>query len=128
MSTPNELLRAIVPALLVGAACYVLLRWLATPLLNHVETGFEYALNLIVIGLLFPEYCWTRAQRRVSGHAAPFAYTYGDAVCALASATHQCANTVLSALREALSRIGNRGALCGGGLSAAGLLLWPYVW
>lgn len=128
MSTPEELVRATVPALLLGAACYVLLRWLATPLLTHVETGVEYALNLVVMGLLFPEYCWTRAQRRVSGHVAPFAYTYGDAVCALASAGHQCANTVLSALREALGRLGHRGALWGSGLSTGALLLWPHAW
>lgn len=127
MSAPPDALAAVVPALLLGLACYVLLRWMAAPLLTHVETGVEYALNIVVIGLLFPEYCWTRAQRRVFGHAAPFAYTYGDAVCALASAGHRCAGTMLAALREAVGRLGHRGALSGG-LLATGALLWSRGW
>lgn len=127
MSTPEELLQTFVPPFLLGTVCYVMLRWLATPLLTYVGTGVEYALNVAVIGLLFPEYCWTKAQRRISGHAAPFAYTYGDAVCALASAGQQCTNTVLSVLREALSRLDHRGALWGSGLGAGAWLLWPYV-
>ncbi|MFF8830769.1 hypothetical protein [Streptomyces sp. NPDC015131] len=122
-ATPEYVVRALVPALVAGVACYVLLRWAAVPLLAHLETGVEYALNVLVIGFLLPEYCWTRAQRRVSGHAAPFAYTYGDAVCAVASAGHRCTGTVLSALREATGRLGHQGSLCGG-LLGAGVLLW----
>ncbi|MFE0182748.1 hypothetical protein [Streptomyces olivaceus] len=123
MTTPTDVERALVPALIVGVACYVLLRWAAVPLLTHLETGMEYAVNVMIVGLLLPEYCWTRAQRRVSGHAAPLAYIYGDAVCAVASAGHRCVSTVLSALREAVGRLGHRGALWGG-LLGAGALLW----
>ncbi|MFE7566989.1 hypothetical protein ACFU76_08490 [Streptomyces sp. NPDC057539] len=123
MTTTADVVRALMPALIVGVACYVLLRWAAVSLLTHLETGMEYAVNVLVIGLLLPEYCWTRAQRRVSGHAAPFAYTYGDAVCTVASAGHHCVSTVLSALREAAGRLGHRGALWGG-LMGVGALLW----
>ncbi|MFE2265452.1 hypothetical protein [Streptomyces griseosporeus] len=127
MSTPEDVVRALLPALIVGFACYVLLRWAAVPLLAQLETGMEYAVNVMVVGLLLPEYCWTRAQRRVSGHAAPFAYTYGDAVCAVASAGHRCVGTVLWALREAASRLGHRGALGGGLLGTAVLLWWTWA-
>lgn len=123
VNTPEDLVQALLPALVVGVACYVLLRWAAVPLLTHLETGVEYTVNVVVIGLLFPEYCWTRAQRRVTGHAAPFAYTYGDAVCTVASAGHRCVSTVVWALREAANRLGHRGALWGG-LIGAGALLW----
>ncbi|WP_447038111.1 hypothetical protein [Streptomyces sp. DSM 118878] len=125
MSVPSDAGSALVPALLTGVICYVLLRWAAAPLLSHLETGMEYAVNIVVVGLLLPEYCWTRAQRRVTGHAAPFAYTYGDAVCAVASGGHRCVGTVLSALREAASRLGHRGSLYGG-LLAAVALLWSF--
>lgn len=132
MTTPEklfpELLPPLVPALVFGAVCYVLLRWLARPLLAHLGTGVEYALNVAVIGLLFPEYCWTKTQRRVTGHAAPFAYTYGDAVCSLANAARGCVETVLWALGEAVARLGHRGALWGGAVGAIGLLLWPHLW
>lgn len=123
MSTPADVAPALVPSLIVGVACYVLLRWATVPLLTHLETALDYAVNVIVIGLLLPEYCWTRVQRRVSGHAAPFAYTYGDVVCAVASGGSRCVGTVLSALREAATRLGHRGALWGG-LLGAGSLLW----
>ncbi|MEV8016913.1 hypothetical protein AB0O76_11300 [Streptomyces sp. NPDC086554] len=126
MSTQQDVLRDFVPALLLGAACYVLLRWAATSLLTHLETGVEYAVNVVVVGLLFPEYCWTKAQRRLSGHAAPFAYTYGDAVCTLASAGHRLVGTLLSALREAIGRLGHRGALWGALLGSGALLLFRW--
>ncbi|MFD6333468.1 hypothetical protein ACFWGI_28355 [Streptomyces niveus] len=123
VNTPAYLVPALLPALLVGIACYVLLRWAAVPLLVHLERGMEYAVNVVVVGLLLPEYCWTRAQRRVSGHVAPFAYTYGDAVCTVAAAGHRCVSTVAWALREAANQLGHRGALWGG-LIGAGALLW----
>ncbi|WP_445401958.1 hypothetical protein ACSMX9_10940 [Streptomyces sp. LE64] len=113
----------VLPALVAGIAGYVLLRWAAVPLLNHALTGLECLVNVLVAGVLLPEYYWTRAQRRLSGQAAPFAYAYGDAVCAVASAGQRCAGTVLGALREAAGRLGHRGSLCGGLLLAA-VLVW----
>ncbi|OEJ25778.1 hypothetical protein AR457_16180 [Streptomyces agglomeratus] len=123
MNTPPEVLRTVVSFLVLGGAFYVLLRWVAAPLLTQVGTGVEYALNVVAVGLLLPEYCWTRAQRRVTGRAAAFAYTYGDAVCALTGAGHRCAGTVLTALHEAAARLGHRGSLWIGTLAAAALVV-----
>ncbi|MEU6488172.1 hypothetical protein [Streptomyces sp. NPDC046887] len=114
-------------ALLLGGAGYALLRWAAGTLLGHLETGIVYAVNVVVLGLLLPEFFWTKAQRRISGHAAPFAYSYGDAVCALATAGQRFSGTVLTAAREAVGRLGHRGALVCGVLGAA-VLLWSRLW
>ncbi|MFI0154175.1 hypothetical protein [Streptomyces lydicus] len=123
MITSPETLRAAVALLVLGGAFYVVLRWVMAPLLIHLGRGVEYTLNVMAFGLLFPEYCWTRAQRRVSGHAAAFAYVYGDAVCALAEAGHRCAGLLLSALHTVAVRLGHRGSLWVGVLGAAALVV-----
>ncbi|MFG2226057.1 hypothetical protein [Streptomyces sp. NPDC048644] len=123
MTTAPDALGDVVSFLLLSGVFYVVLRWVTAPLLVHLGTGVEYALNVAAAGLLFPEYCWTRAQRRVSGHAAAFAYAYGDAVCALAGAGHRCAGTLLTALHAAAVRLGHRGSLWCGVLGAAAMMV-----
>ncbi|MFB7466920.1 hypothetical protein ACFCZ1_26065 [Streptomyces sp. NPDC056224] len=125
MTTYPEVVRAVVSFLLLAASLYVVCRWVTAPLLTHLGTGVEYAVNVVAVALLLPEYCWTRARRRVSGRAGSFAYAYGDAVCALAGAGHRCAGTVLSALHEASLRLGHRGSLWTASLGAAALVVVP---
>ncbi|GGW61669.1 hypothetical protein [Streptomyces xantholiticus] len=128
MTEPSEVMWSVAAFAALSGAFYVFLRWATAPLLAHLGVGVEYALNVVVVGLLMPEYWFTRVQRRISGHAAPFAYTYGDAVCALAGGGHRCAGAVLSALYEGAARLGHRGSLGVGTVAAAVVVLSGTQW
>ncbi|MFD4755980.1 MULTISPECIES: hypothetical protein [unclassified Streptomyces] len=119
----QQVLYAGLGALLAAVACYVILRWAVAALLVRLGSGIECAVNVVALVLLFPEHWWSRAQRRITGRPAPFAYAYGDAVCAVANAGHEVAGIVLSALHAGAMRLTHRSS-CWGAALAAGLSLW----
>lgn len=101
-------------AALTILAVYVVLRWVAVPVLDRLPASVGHLLDLSVALLLLPEYLMTMVWRRIAGRPASFAYTYGDLVCSVAVSVYRVVALLLSALRPGAALIGHRAALVAG--------------
>jgi hypothetical protein len=102
---------------------YLFLRWVLHPLAVRLPTGVGLFVDAAGALLLVPEYACTTVIRRLINRPAPFAFLYGEIVCAFACVLHGTGLTIADALRKASARIGHTQAVIGGLIGALCLIL-----